>query len=129
MSPQNAQLAYLSACSTADNSAEQLVDEIIRSASGFQLIGIYRRHWDFMGNWQQRCSRGGREFLQGDLHDAIAYSLHEAVHLLKDHGSKGSRRKLNPNGQISWWWVGWLPVERLVCPLLEESLHDLVVAS
>src|SRR6201999_706011 len=34
-----AQLAYLSACSTAQNSAERLVDEMIHIANAFQLAG------------------------------------------------------------------------------------------
>ncbi|RFU82153.1 tpr [Trichoderma arundinaceum] len=33
-------IAYLSACSTADNSAEELVDEVIHVASGFQVAGF-----------------------------------------------------------------------------------------
>ncbi|PGH09864.1 hypothetical protein AJ79_05590 [Helicocarpus griseus UAMH5409] len=35
-----AQLAYLSACSTAENTAEDLIDEVIHIASAFQLIGF-----------------------------------------------------------------------------------------
>ncbi|KAI5842912.1 CHAT domain-containing protein [Morchella snyderi] len=35
-----AQIAYLSACSTANNAAAQLADEIIHIASGFQLAGF-----------------------------------------------------------------------------------------
>ncbi|KAH0605424.1 uncharacterized protein H6S33_004646 [Morchella sextelata] len=35
-----AQIAYLSACSTANNAATQLADEIIHIASGFQLAGF-----------------------------------------------------------------------------------------
>lgn len=35
-----AQLAYLSACSTADNPAKDLADEVIHIASGFQLAGF-----------------------------------------------------------------------------------------
>lgn len=114
MSPQNAQLAYLSACSTAENSAEQLVDEIIHSASGFQLIGfmhVIGTLWEtgnkdaleVAENFYKALIQHMSELREGDLHDAIAYSLHEAVHLLKDHGSKGSRRKLNPNGDVLSW--------------------------
>ncbi|KAJ4286571.1 hypothetical protein N0V88_007993 [Collariella sp. IMI 366227] len=35
-----ARIAYLSACSTAENRAEQLVDEVIHIASGFQVAGF-----------------------------------------------------------------------------------------
>ena len=40
MRPQDAQLVYLSACSTAENLAEELVDEMIHTASSFQLLGF-----------------------------------------------------------------------------------------
>jgi len=35
-----ASIAYLSACSTAENRATQLIDEVIHSASGFQVAGF-----------------------------------------------------------------------------------------
>ena len=35
-----ARIAYLSACSTAENQAEKLVDEVIHLASGFQLLAL-----------------------------------------------------------------------------------------
>ncbi|KAM0337649.1 hypothetical protein ACHAPU_011527 [Fusarium lateritium] len=36
----NSQIAYLSACSTAENAAESLLDEIVHLASTFQLVGF-----------------------------------------------------------------------------------------
>jgi CHAT domain-containing protein len=36
----HARLAYLSACSTAENKAAQLVDEVIHAVSGFQVAGF-----------------------------------------------------------------------------------------
>lgn len=40
MNIKNAQVAYLSACSTADNPSSDLADESIHIASGFQLAGF-----------------------------------------------------------------------------------------
>ncbi|KAL4783420.1 CHAT domain-containing protein [Aspergillus varians] len=37
---EKAQLAYLSACSTAENSSDDLLDEVIHVASAFQLVGF-----------------------------------------------------------------------------------------
>jgi tetratricopeptide (TPR) repeat protein len=37
---ERAQIAYLSACSTAENASESLMDEVIHIASAFQLIGF-----------------------------------------------------------------------------------------
>jgi CHAT domain-containing protein len=37
----NADIMYLSACSTAETSSEKLVDEVLHLGSGFQLVGFY----------------------------------------------------------------------------------------
>jgi hypothetical protein len=114
MLPLRAHLAYLSACSTAENSTEELIDEIIHAASGFQLIGfmhVIGSLWEtgntdaleVAGNFYEALfkSMNGQE--ESNFHDAVAYSLQEAVSRLKIHGSARSRRKLNPSNDVLAW--------------------------
>lgn len=84
---ENAQLAYLSACSTAENSVVSLVDETIHLASAFQLAGfnhvlatlwasrdsacmeVAKTFYDLLFNFQER-DKG---------HRRVNTALHEAV--------------------------------------------------
>lgn len=59
---ENAQLAYLSACSTADNSAIDLGDETIHLASAFQLAGFNHALAAMWGCKDDACIEVARDF-------------------------------------------------------------------
>ncbi len=111
MRPQD---AYLSACSTAENLAEELVDEVIHTASRFQLLGfphVIGTLWE-AGN--KEALEIAREFygsLIGSsvrkkdeaLSDTVAYSLHEAVQTLRESGTVGVRKRSDPQKDVISW--------------------------
>lgn len=99
----NAQIAYLSACSTAENASTILTDESIYIASGFQLAGfshVLATQWvsndevcrqvagDFYKSLFDGKSVGG----QGG-HRKVSESFHNAVKKLRDE---------NRNQPIKW---------------------------
>lgn len=59
MNLKNSQIAYLSACSSADNPSSTLLDESIHIASGFQLA----MSSEPLGLWRSRLSPGSRGVL------------------------------------------------------------------
>ena len=88
----NAEIAYLSACSTAENAAVELVDEVLHIASGFQVAGF--RHvvgcmWpsndsicvQIASSFYSKLSR--RQTLSYDDR-AVALALHKAVLEVKE---------------------------------------------
>ncbi|KAF3906616.1 hypothetical protein ABW20_dc0109031 [Dactylellina cionopaga] len=84
-----AQLAYLSACSTAEISAEQLVDETIHIANAFQLAGyphVIGTLWEAEDESAMMISKAFYESLFGALdkpwHNNVANALHQAVRTL-----------------------------------------------
>ncbi|KAL3479823.1 CHAT domain-containing protein [Aspergillus californicus] len=107
----NAQLVYLSACSTAENSSDDLLDEAIHIASAFQLIGfphvigtlweirdraavaVSRLFYEELGHRIPATDTGGG----GDLNTIIPYALHEALQHYRR--SKGVMRG---NDVLSW---------------------------
>jgi CHAT domain len=110
--PKNARLAYLSACSTAENLAEELVDEVIHTASSFQLLGfphVIGTFWEagngealkvvekFYDGWLG-CS--GDEYEQPA---AVAYALHNAILYLREHGIPTVRRAGHPHKNVLSW--------------------------
>jgi tetratricopeptide (TPR) repeat protein len=101
-----AQLAYLSACSTAENSSDTLPDEVIHVASAFQLIGfphVIGTLWEIGDRAAVEVSRlfyeglGRRMDAGSDLNKTIAYALHEA---LQHH--RNSKRVKKTNDVLSW---------------------------
>ncbi|KAF3913420.1 hypothetical protein ABW20_dc0109837 [Dactylellina cionopaga] len=86
----NAQLAYLSACSTAEISAKQLGDEMIHIANAFQLAGfphVIGTLWEADGESAMMVSRAFyenlfRNPLAGPWQNNIANALHQAVRIL-----------------------------------------------
>ncbi|KAJ0413547.1 CHAT domain-containing protein [Aspergillus carlsbadensis] len=101
-----AQLAYLSACSTAENSSDNLLDEVIHMASTFQLIGfphVVGTLWKIGDRAAVAVSRlfydelGRRVATGEDLDKSIAYALHGA---LQKHRS--SKRVARGNDVLSW---------------------------
>jgi CHAT domain-containing protein len=82
-----AAIAYLSACSTAENRAALLVDEVVHLASGFQVAGFSHVVASMWASDDQICVEMAREFyerLKSD-HDgnpdnrAIAKAVHDSI--------------------------------------------------
>ena len=109
----NAQMAYLSACSTAENASIQLIDESVHMASAFQLIGfthVIGTLWPvgdraavsvaasfYSQMAQEYRSKAGRKGSQG--HAIVAHSLHEAVRQLRET----KRSRINPVDDVLSW--------------------------
>ena len=79
-----AQLAYLSACSTAENGARSLVDESIHLASTFQLLGFRHVVGTLWGADDGASVAVAARFYERLLqrpepHSAVARALHHAV--------------------------------------------------
>ncbi|KAI9820807.1 MAG: hypothetical protein M1827_005178 [Pycnora praestabilis] len=102
---ENAKIAYLSACSTAENSATQLMDEVIHIASVFQLVGfphVIGTLWEANDKAAVKVAAGfydrlaaKQEYDSGD----IAYALHDAVKALRE---QKLRRGTMSDDVISW---------------------------
>ncbi|KAL3465419.1 CHAT domain-containing protein [Aspergillus heterothallicus] len=101
-----AQLAYLSACSTAENTSDTLLDEVIHIASAFQLVGfphVIGTLWEIGDRAAVEVSRlfyeglGRRMNAGSDLSKDIACTLHEA---LQYH--RNSKRVKKTNDVLSW---------------------------
>ncbi|KAF5626832.1 tetratricopeptide-like helical [Fusarium tjaetaba] len=82
---QNAQLAYLSACSTANVSARHLVDEVVHIAGAFSLLGFQQVVGTF---WEAKNSKArvvAKRFYEelmlgdGEDEDCIARAYYTAV--------------------------------------------------
>ncbi|KAE9363030.1 hypothetical protein N431DRAFT_489968 [Stipitochalara longipes BDJ] len=82
---QQAQIAYLSACSTAEIAVHTLVDESIHLASSFQLIGFRHVIGTLWGAWDKTAGKVAQTFYQYLLQEdemtdlIIARALHEAI--------------------------------------------------
>lgn len=99
----NAQLAYLSACCTADNSSAALADESIHIASGFQLAGfshVLATLWEsndlacqqVAGDFYGLLSKASRANQEGG-HRVVSAAFHQAVRKLREQ---------NPRQPIKW---------------------------
>lgn len=93
MNIERAQIAYLSACSTADNVSIPLADESIHIACGFQLAGFSHVLATMWSANDQACRQVAVEFylqlfsveLQGVAgHKAVSTAFHRAVKKLRD---------------------------------------------
>lgn len=89
MNIKNAQIAFLSACSTADNPSSALADESIHIASGFQLAGfshVLATQWE---SDDAACRRVAGEFYSALFkgsekeHRAVSTAFHYAVKNLR----------------------------------------------
>jgi hypothetical protein len=115
-----AHLAFLSACSTAENHSVELLDEVIHLSSAFLLVGfphVIGTMWkanDEAAN--HLCRSFYRELarkheLHGeDEHSASAYALHDALNALR----KGTDRGWTEKG-ASEDVIGWAPFIHLGC--------------
>lgn len=86
-----AQLAYLSACSTADNRSLDLADESIHIASGFQLAGFSHVLATLWKSNDEACQEVAVEFYRllfdgqgGRGHEKVSHAFHHAVRKLRD---------------------------------------------
>lgn len=84
----HAELAYLSACSTADNSTQLLADEVIHLVSGFQVAGFAHVVGSMWPAADEVCADAAKSFYehlcaesgwQVSADDAIARHLHSAT--------------------------------------------------
>lgn len=92
----NAQLAYLSACSTADNPSIELSDEIIHLASAFQLAGFNHVLATLWQSKDEACKTVAEVFYtslfdgndghgdSADPHSKVSSALHEAVKKVRE---------------------------------------------
>jgi CHAT domain-containing protein len=101
-----AQLAYLSACSTAENSSEDLLDDVIHIASAFQLIGflhVVGILWEVRDIAAVAVSRLfyeelSRRVVAGEnLSTSVAQALHEALNNIEV-----TKRVSRSNDVLSW---------------------------
>lgn len=92
MNLHNAQIAYLSACSSADNASARLLDESIHIASGFQLAGFSHVLATLWVSDDQACRQVAVEFYRllfdGTARDrghrVVSASFHPAVKGLRE---------------------------------------------
>ncbi|KAI0410841.1 CHAT domain-containing protein [Xylaria grammica] len=88
----NAKIAYLSACSTAQNEAAQLSDEVIHVVSGFQVAGFPHVIGCLWPSNDRVCVQVADRFYQSLLEDRtglpederVAWALHKAVTEARD---------------------------------------------
>ncbi|RPB04291.1 hypothetical protein L873DRAFT_1667734 [Choiromyces venosus 120613-1] len=98
---ENAQLAYLSACSSAKNSSIVLADEAIHLASGFQLAGfshVLANLWETDDRASSEVARDFYDLLfkyegKGDGHHQVSATFHKAVKKVRD---------ARPNAVLTW---------------------------
>lgn len=90
MTMRTAQIAYLSACSTAANAAARLADEVIHIAGGFQLAGFAHVLATMWQGSDECCRRVAGEFYRRLFrqrvggHRAVAEAFHAAVVVLRE---------------------------------------------
>lgn len=117
------QLAYLSACSTAEISSEELLDEYIHLASGFLLVGFPH----VIGTMWQAFDSAAKDVSQlfykelvklnkdrdgsADLNEAFAYAFHEAVSCVREGRIEGKRRRHNAGDNV----LAWAPFIHMGC--------------
>jgi len=88
---ERARVAYLSACSTAENGAARLRDEVIHVVSGFQVAGFAHVVGCLWPSADAVCAEVAKEFYGELFKDgaemkdrAIAMALHEAVRAARE---------------------------------------------
>ena len=116
LSLKHAELAYLSACHTADNESEDLMDEVIHLASTLQVIGfphVVGTMWqadDKAANNIARIffkkvaaqMRVARKIGTSNVAPDYAYALHQAVKTVRDGHADGGRWK-NASDNVTVW--------------------------
>jgi CHAT domain-containing protein len=95
----HAEIAYLSACSTAEIATKNLVDEAIHLANSFQLIGFRNVIGTMWGADDDAAAEIAKRFYE-NLHKRldipglqeepqVAFALHQAVTAFKSQGNNG----------------------------------------
>ncbi|KAF8850410.1 hypothetical protein BDZ45DRAFT_602885 [Acephala macrosclerotiorum] len=106
-----AQIAYLSACHTADTKSKELIDESIHIASAFQLVGfphVIGTLWPMRTKYAEKAAPMFYKALVDNLkkgesgNDAVAYAWHRAVRGLWEIG-RLAREDV----------IGWAPIIHL----------------
>lgn len=101
MNLHNAQIAYLSACSSADNASARLLDESIHIASGFQLAGFSHVLATLWVSDDQACRQVAVEFYRL-LFDGTARDRgHRVMSASFHHAVKGLRER-TAGRPITW---------------------------
>lgn len=85
-------IAYLSACSTAENKSQHLADEVLHIASGFQVSGFRHVIASMWPAADDVCVAVAKSFYQsiekhwktGISDDLVACALHSSVELVRD---------------------------------------------
>lgn len=97
----NARIAYLSACSTAENRAHKLADEVIHLASAFQVAGFCHVISSMWTADDQACISIAKEFYR---QLASASSASESNRTIADalHNSVAGLRRQAPKGPLRW---------------------------
>jgi CHAT domain-containing protein len=93
------EIAYLSACSTAENQAAKLVDEALHVVSGFQVVGFRHVIGCLWSSSDQVCvlvaesfySELGQYTRRGYNDREIALALHKAVKKVRESEKYGKR--------------------------------------
>lgn len=112
-----ARLAYLSACSTAENPSRQLRDEVIHLASTLQLVGfpnVVGTLWAVDDKAANQVSRLFFEHVMkqekhlADLDSGAgrvdyALAIHEATKLVRQGRAGGGRRRQNASDNVTAW--------------------------
>jgi CHAT domain-containing protein len=88
----HAKIAYLSACSTAENKAQNLVDEVLHLASGFQVAGFGHVIATMWPAGDDVCVEVAKTFYSqivkswggGKSYDAIAAALHTSTMKIRE---------------------------------------------
>lgn len=96
-----AQIAYLSACCSADNAAVQLVDEGIHIASGFQLAGFSHVLATLWESNDAACRQVAREFYRGLFGSGAGGGEHRVVSAAFQHAVRKLRDE-NVEQPIRW---------------------------
>ncbi|KAK4960803.1 hypothetical protein LTR66_012868 [Elasticomyces elasticus] len=122
ISLEQVQMAYLSACSTAENSAPDLIDEVVHVASAFQLVGfphVIGTFWQADDNaaknvaqiFYKELVKNMEAVTVSERQDAFAYALHYAVDALRAGRIEGSRPTKNASDNV----IAWAPFIHFGC--------------
>jgi CHAT domain-containing protein len=117
MSLKRAELIYLSACHTADNESEELMDEVIHLASTLQMVGfphVVGTMWKAYDEAANSVARIFFEKIAAEMKAAqesgkpsgppdFAYALHLAIRAVRDGRADGGSRKKNASDNITVW--------------------------
>lgn len=103
LGPKDSLLAYLSACSTAENLTPALADESIYMASSLQLLGFHNvvgTQWEVNNKWSVSVAKEFHtELLRlcsrlDNFSECVARALHHAVKELKSTKKSGGKSNL-----------------------------------